>query len=84
MVFISKGIEVFLFVMNHVLHAFIDWCTTVPYLLQHSLKDDHIANDRIFQNINLQDKEFVNRGLNKIWLEFAHHVLESLWQMKPI
>lgn len=54
-VFISEGVEVFLFLVYHVLQAFIDWCTAVAYLLQHSLKDNHITNHRIFQHVNLQD-----------------------------
>lgn len=65
-VFIGKGVEVFLLLMYDVLQAFIDWCTAVSYLLQHSLKDDHIANHRIFQHVNLQDTEIVNMRWKRI------------------
>ena len=46
-VFAGKGVEVFLFLMYDVLQAFIDWCTAMAYLLQHSLKDNHITDHRI-------------------------------------
>lgn len=65
-VLVSKGVEVFLFLMYHVLQAFIHWCTTVANLLQHSLKDNHIANHRIFQHVNLRDTDIVNMRLKGI------------------
>lgn len=55
-VFIGKSVEVFLFLMNDVLEALIDGCAAVAYLLQYSLKDNHITNHRIFQYVDLQDK----------------------------
>lgn len=55
-VFICKGVEVFLLLVYDVLQAFIDWRTAVPDLLQHSLKDNDITNHRVFQNVNLQNK----------------------------
>lgn len=55
MVFISEGVEVLLFVVDHVLDAFVDRCATMANLLQHRLKDDHVPNHRVFQHINLQD-----------------------------
>ena len=64
--FIGKGVEVFLLLVYDVLQAFIDWCTAVSYLLQHSLKDDHIANHRIFQHVNLQDTDIVNMKWKRI------------------
>lgn len=56
MVFVGKGVEVLLFLMYDVLQAFVDRCTAVADLLQHSLKDDHVPDHRIFQYVNLQDK----------------------------
>lgn len=58
-VFVGEGVEMFLFLMYDVLQAFIDRCTAVTNLLQHSLKNDHIANHRILQYVNLQDTEIV-------------------------
>lgn len=64
-VFIGKGVEVFLFLMYDVLQALIDWCTAVANLLQHSLKDYHITNHRVFQHVNLQETEIVNIRLKR-------------------
>lgn len=68
MVFVGKGVEALLFLMYDVLQAFVDWCTAVAYLLQHSLKDNHITNHRIFQHVNLQDTE-IESGERVIWVE---------------
>lgn len=65
-VFVGKSVEEFLFLMYHVLQAFIDWCTAVANLLQHSLKDYHITNHRVFQHVNLQDTESINIRLKRI------------------
>lgn len=65
MVFVSKAVEVFLFLMYYVLQAFIDGCTAVAYLLQHSLKDNHITNHRIFQHVNLLDTEIVKNQVKE-------------------
>lgn len=66
MVFVSEGVEVFLLLIYDVLQAFIDRCTAVAYLLQHSLKDYHITNHRVLQHINLQDTERVHIHLKRI------------------
>lgn len=57
-VFIGKSVEAFFFLVYNVLQAFVDGCTAVAHLLQYSLKDNHIANHRIFQYIDLQDKVY--------------------------
>ncbi len=59
-VLVGKCVDVFLFLMYDVLQALVDWCTAMADLLQHSLKDDHITNHRIFQHVDLQDTEVVN------------------------
>lgn len=59
-VFVGKGVEVFLFLVYDVLQAFVDWCTAVAYLLQHSLNDNHVTDHRILQHVNLRDTEIVN------------------------
>lgn len=56
-VFVGKGVELFLLLMDDVLQAFIDRCTAVAYLLQYSLKDNHITDHRVLQHVNLQVTE---------------------------
>ena len=60
-VFVGKGVKVFLFLMNDVLQAFVDRSAAVTHLLQTSLKDDHVADHRIFQHVNLQDRMWMIR-----------------------
>lgn len=69
-VFIGECVEVLLFLMYHVLHTLIDRCAAVPDFLQNSLKDDHIANHRMLQHIDLRNTEtegsmLNNRNLNQ-------------------
>lgn len=53
-VFVGECVKVLLFLMYHVLQALVDGRAAVSDFLQNSLKDDHIANHRVFQHINLQ------------------------------
>lgn len=64
-VFIGKGVEVLLFLVYDVLQAFVDRCAAVPDLLQHGLQDDHVTNHRVFQHVDLQDKQSANTRLTK-------------------
>lgn len=73
--FISKGVKVFLFLMDHVLQAFIDWCTAVAYLLQYSLKDDDITDHRIFQHVNLK----ITQADNEWHRTRNHHLKTALY-----
>lgn len=82
--FIGKGVEVFLLLMYDVLQAFIDWCTAVSYLLQHGLKDDHIANHRIFQHVNLQDTEIVNMRWKRIRTVQNQEQRFDEWKFKKV
>lgn len=57
MVFVGERVKVLLFLMYHVFHAFINRRAAVSDFLQNCLEDDHIANHRIFQHVNLQNTE---------------------------
>lgn len=53
-VFVGECVKALLFLMYHVLQALIDGCAAVSDFLQNSLKDDHVANYRVLQHIDLQ------------------------------
>lgn len=56
-VFVGECVKVLLFLMYHVLHTLINWRAAVSDFLQDSLKDDHIANHRVLQHVDLQNTE---------------------------
>lgn len=57
MVFIGEGVEVFLFLLDHILHTLVDRCAAVSNLLQDGLKDDDVTNHSLLQHIDLHHTE---------------------------
>lgn len=62
-VFIGEGVEVFLFVLDHVLHTLVDRCAAVSNLLQDGLKDDDVTNHSRLQHINLHHARWLHVGM---------------------
>lgn len=56
-VFVGERVKVLLFLVYHVLQALVHGRAAMSDFLQNSLKDDHIANHRVLEHIDLKHKE---------------------------
>lgn len=74
-VFVGKRVKVLLFLMYHVLQTLIDRRAAVSDFLQNSLEDDHIANHRVLQHVDLQytETDGYEVCLGKLKQRFVQH-----------